>query len=325
MQEKDLITNNPIAVIIPAYKGKYLSMTLESLVSQTIKNFIVYVGDDASPDDIKSICDNYKDSLNIKYKRFETNLGGSFLVQQWKRCINLSDKEKWIWLFSDDDIADSNCIESFYKLLEKLGNDNLVEVYRFNTKVIDDNDRFISKAENSPFLDTSLNMAYNILHGKRGNSMPDHIFSRYLYEKYGLVETEFAQAADWGTSIQFAFDNGIYTIPNAFVYWRLGSLNISGCVNSYPQKKIRGHLQFLIWVLDFFKMNIVLNDKIKYIDIQYATEANLSLVIRNHYKKLCFRNFLDIYKFYKKRESNYIRALMKTFRLFFCFRNILSV
>ena len=39
-----------IAIIIPAYKSRFLRQTLDSMAAQTCRDFAVYVGDDASPE-----------------------------------------------------------------------------------------------------------------------------------------------------------------------------------------------------------------------------------------------------------------------------------
>ena len=111
-----------LAIVIPAYKDSFLKESLDSIVSQTCKNFTLYIGDDCSPYDLKMIVDKYKGSMNVVYKRFETNLGGKDLVAQWERCINLTQGEPYIWLFSDDDILENNCVEEFYKILDKRPN-----------------------------------------------------------------------------------------------------------------------------------------------------------------------------------------------------------
>ena len=94
-----------LAIVIPAYKILYLSETLDSLANQTNKNFNVYVGDDCSPDDIASVCKKYEKLISLEYYRFNTNLGKTKLVKQWERCVSRMGEEKWLWLFSDDDIA----------------------------------------------------------------------------------------------------------------------------------------------------------------------------------------------------------------------------
>ena len=135
--------NLPLAIVIPAYKSVFLGKTLESISAQTDKNFRVYVGDDASPDNIKIICERYADTLDIIYHRFEDNLGGRDLVSQWERCIGLSS-EPWVWLFCDDDIMDPECVSAFYAHLNQTA--GLFDLYRFNTTRIDEAERTIYKS-----------------------------------------------------------------------------------------------------------------------------------------------------------------------------------
>lgn len=65
-----------IAIVIPAYKCRFLRQTLDSIVVQTCRSFTVYIGDDASPQNLKEIVSDYADKMNIVYRRFDTNLGG---------------------------------------------------------------------------------------------------------------------------------------------------------------------------------------------------------------------------------------------------------
>ena len=98
---------NKLAIIIPAYKARFFREVLDSIVRQSNRDFTVYIGDDASPDDLESIVSDYKDKLDIFYFRFEQNWGGRDLVAHWERCIELSD-EPLVWLFSDDDLRAGN-------------------------------------------------------------------------------------------------------------------------------------------------------------------------------------------------------------------------
>ena len=80
---------NKLAIIIPAYKPNYLAETLESLAVQTNKNFRVYVGDDASPHDIKKIVDEFHNTLDIRYHRFQENMGAFSLVKHFRKVVFL--------------------------------------------------------------------------------------------------------------------------------------------------------------------------------------------------------------------------------------------
>src|SRR5687768_6055275 len=107
-----------LAIIIPAYKKQFLEKALESIARQSEKKYRVYIGDDNSPQDLKSVVDKFSSSVDINYHRYPTNLGRSNLVAHWERCIELSTNEPWLWLFSDDDMMSDNCVGEFYRALE---------------------------------------------------------------------------------------------------------------------------------------------------------------------------------------------------------------
>ena len=125
---------NKLAIIIPAYKACFFREVLDSIVRQSNRDFTVYIGDDASPDDLESIVSDYKDKLDIFYFRFEQNWGGRDLVAHWERCIELSD-EPLVWLFSDDDLMPPDAVERVIKGWKKSGECDAV--FRFPLAIVD--------------------------------------------------------------------------------------------------------------------------------------------------------------------------------------------
>lgn len=282
-----------LAIIIPAYKEKYFVKSLESLANQTCNKFTVYVGDDNSPHNLENIVNEFKNKISIKYIKFSNNIGSEKLVNQWKRCVELSENEKWLWLFSDDDIADSKAVENFYITVDA---NSGVDVFRFNTCVIDGEDNIIGDTPVGPSKESSIDMAYNLLLGRRGNSMPDHIFSRKIYEeKGGFVFTKFAQAADWATSILFSEDNGICIIENSKMYWRQSGSNISSIAHKNKRKMIQGHFQFIYWIINHFK-NVRKDSSISYDMILNAARSNISQVMVYHYRGIDFISSIKMFK-----------------------------
>lgn len=240
-----------LAIIIPAYKPDYLSQTLKSLAVQTNKDFNVYVGDDASPYDLKRIVDNFVNEITINYYRFEDNLGGISLVKQWERCVEMSSEE-WIWLFSDDDIASPTAVASFYKSQEKKKHSHL---FKFFTKMINANgevirlyfDRTNSEKDNiaaQEYLDNRLGF-------KRFRSyMVEYIFSRHIYQKLKLIDFPLAWAADDANWINYAIENkGIDIVPD-YIFWRFSGINISSDVKNTTvvEKKLQAIELFVKWI-----------------------------------------------------------------------------
>ena len=101
-----------LAIIIPYYKLTFFEETLNSLFNQTDKRFIVYIGDDASPENPLVLLEKFKGEFEYQYFKFDTNEGGISLVNQWHRCIDLAN-EDWIMILGDDDILSLNLVEAF--------------------------------------------------------------------------------------------------------------------------------------------------------------------------------------------------------------------
>ncbi|MEJ7737943.1 MAG: glycosyltransferase [Chitinophagaceae bacterium] len=282
-----------LAVVIPAYKVQFFDKALLSLSRQTNKNFTVYVGDDCSPGAIKAVCDKYNNLLSLHYHRFPSNLGGKDLVGQWERCAALMNGEKWLWLFSDDDIAEDQCVEYFYEALKKTNEGH--DVYRFNTSVINEQDVDWAGADVSPEFENAMSLAKNILMGNRGNSMPDHIFRHSKYKELGgFINFDFAQAADWATSINFAYDHGLYTIAGPKVKWRWSGQNVSSLAQANKKQMIGGHIQFLEWINKRFTRSDETRCQVTLEEIREASLHNLNVIITTHYKGIPYASLLSI-------------------------------
>ena len=108
-----------MAIVIPAYKGRFLKETLDSIAVQAHKDeFVLYIGDDASPERLDKIVESYQNKVNLVYHRFSENMGGKDLVAHWERCIQLS-AEPFIWLFSDDDLMPADGVERVMEALSR--------------------------------------------------------------------------------------------------------------------------------------------------------------------------------------------------------------
>jgi len=253
-----------LAIVIPAYKPQFFQLALNSIVAQTNKNFQCYIFDDAAPEDIKSISDNFP---KFHYMRFKENMGRANLVGQWHRCLD-SVKEEWVWLFSDDDIMEPNCVEEFYKTLYLHPE---ATVFRFARSVIDANGQ-ITEASQAIKNETSLEFLKSRLEGK-GSCLPDHIFNweKLKEANNGFVNFPLAWYSDDATWCLLGKMHEIIAIPSATVQIRNSGINIS-CIKDRKtvKTKLRASMLFYLWCIQNF--NLSLSHKLKFVKIfsEYA-------------------------------------------------------
>lgn len=148
-----------LAVIIPYYKKTFFQETLRSLANQTNKNFSVYIGNDASPEDPLELIHQFSNELDITYRRFNVNLGQKCLPEHWDRCIDLAGKEEWLMILGDDDYLSNNFVEEFYKNLKDIKVLNL-QVVRFASVIVNDLAKMQSNVYLHPKLEKSTNFFY---------------------------------------------------------------------------------------------------------------------------------------------------------------------
>ena len=194
---------------------------MESLANQTDRRFRVYIGDDASLEPLGDIIATFTRRMDVRYTRFDTNLGGTSLVAHWHRCIALSQSEPWIWLFSDDDIADSECVAAFYELVGS-AMESSVDLLRFQLDRIDEfSQRTRPWKDHPPRETTEAFLGALLTDTRRAVRAQEHIFSRRVFDRCGgFVNFPRAIYSDHATWLRFSEPYGVRTIPGPRVKWR---------------------------------------------------------------------------------------------------------
>jgi glycosyltransferase involved in cell wall biosynthesis len=235
-----------LAIVIPAYKSQYLNETLLSISKQTDKDFIVYIGDDNSPHNLQEIISPFEDDIKIVYKKFSDNVGSTNLCLHWERCIEMAQNEDWIWLFSDDDLMDENCVSKFKATLRTTK--SAFDLYRFNTKIINAEGGLIHNNILHPQIESADHFAIKRLELSKSSYAVEYIFSRQKYIESGkFVSFPMAWCSDDATWINMGFDKNIFTIPDAYVHWRYSFTNISSAL-IFDKEKIDASVQYLNWL-----------------------------------------------------------------------------
>jgi glycosyltransferase involved in cell wall biosynthesis len=219
-----------LAIVVPYYKLTFFEATLKSLANQIDKRFKVYIGDDASPENPADLLQQYKGKFDFEYHRFERNLGGISLTQQWERCIALSGEEEWLMILGDDDFLDCTVVESWYRNYMIFAEKS--NVVRFATKVVLEDSKTISKTYIHPLWETSADAFVRIFKQQTRSSLSEYIFSKKIYLKFGFINYPLAWCSDYMALLDFSDGKLIYTINESVVYFRISTINISGQQNN---------------------------------------------------------------------------------------------
>ena len=242
-----------LAIVIPAYKPHFFREALGSLERQTDKSFIVYVGDDASPYDLASICEPFKATMELRYHRFAANMGQSNLVGHWTRCLSLSS-EPWVWLFSDDDVMEDGCVKA---VLDRIRKDaGAIDIYHFDVLEIDVQGYVVREAKGFPDHLSSYAFALARTSLTISSYAPDYVFSRAAWLRAGGFEKfPLAWCSDDATWIKIALRAGIHTIRGQKIRWRMSGVNISSASKHSAVEKLVAASQYVGWFSRFLREN----------------------------------------------------------------------
>jgi glycosyltransferase involved in cell wall biosynthesis len=241
----------PLGIVVPAYKGRFLDAALASIAAQTRRDFVVYVGDDASPDDLPAICARHAARLPLRYTRFSANLGGHDLVSQWQRCIALGD-EPWVWMFGDDDVMPADGVARVLAAIEAEG--SRTDLFHFDVDTIDADGGLVrSEPRFAPHLSARA-FALRRLRFELSSFAPDYVFARGAFERHGgFVRFPRGWCSDDATWIALAERGGIRTLSGAPLRWRLSGANISSRHGEDAALKAQALLQFVRWLREHLR------------------------------------------------------------------------
>ncbi|HCM22680.1 MAG TPA: hypothetical protein DIC46_18340 [Porphyromonadaceae bacterium] len=238
-------SNLDIAIVIPAYKSDFFKETFESIINQTDSNFHVYIGNDAGDKKIEKIIYSFEERANMKitYRYFENNLGQTSLTAHWNRCLEMLQNETWIWLFSDDDLMDKDCIKNFRKVQLKYPD---ISVFKFNS-IKFANEKLLKKnifPERFSQIDF-LKIKFNYI---SESYAVEYIFKKELLNHCGYFpDFPLGWCSDDLFWIKCMSISDIITIPESLVHWRYSGQNISGRMNTkkIAEQKIHACILFM--------------------------------------------------------------------------------
>ena len=244
---------NKIDIIIPNYNnGKFLDKSIRSVIKQSFRNWRIYIVDDNSNDNSRSILKKYKNNKKIKLYYLKKNMGPSYCRNY---AISKSKSELIAFLDSDDFWAK----DKLKKQIEFMKRNKLVFTFTDYIPFFNQSDRYL-KATN---IDKSLN--YNqFIHNssigtstmiikrsiiknirfKNTNIMEDYIFKCEILRKKKIISTK---------------------LDEPLVYYRLykGSRNSNKFKNIFYLWKLNSKYNNLNYIQNFFSILMISINSLK--------------------------------------------------------------
>jgi hypothetical protein len=242
---------NQLAIVIPYYKIDFFEETLQSIATQTNKNFTLYIGNDASPNSPLPLIQKYFKDTDYKYFDYQENLGGKNLAMQWERILeNVS--EEWFQILGDDDMLYYDFVEKFYQSLNFLDQQS-INVLKFPIEIIDANNVTIRKFSFENTIIDPRDFLISKIEHKSLSSLSENIFRAEAYSKYKIKQFPLAWHSDDYMIFEYAENNKILYIKDTYVLVRMSEKNISSMTDNVDVKHMATSEFFNYIIANYYK------------------------------------------------------------------------
>ena len=198
-----------VSIIVPVYKTEaFLKQCVDSILSQTFRDYELILVDDCSPDNCPGICEEYaKSDPRIKVVHNSVNLG---LVKTRQAGLARSSCE-YIQFVDSDDWIEDNMTERLYRKAGEEGCDIVhCDVIRFDGAKLEHTKPFDIRGMEKK--DIIVNMIKDNLQG----FLVNRLFKRHLFN--GVVWPDYALREDVVTSIQLFLNAESYGYEHSILY-----------------------------------------------------------------------------------------------------------
>ena len=241
-----------LAIVIPYYKIDFLEKTIESVVAQSNQNFVLYIGNDNSPESPLPVLNKYIKSDEYYFYDYSENLGRKNLALQWKRILE-NVKEEWFVILGDDDTISRNFVDEFYKNLNEI-EENKINVVKYSQAFIDDEGNMTTPYTKYDRIESSVDLWLQKIHHNHRSSLSEHIFRKNAYQKFGFKEFPLAWHSDDLSVLEFSDFGLVYFIDHAKTFVRVSSVSISGDIENikYQEQKNEAKYLFFGYLINYY-------------------------------------------------------------------------
>ena len=217
-----------VSIIVPNYNHKaYLAERLESIRSQTFRDFELILMDDASTDGSLELLRKFADRPGTRLLVNKANSGSPF--HQWNQGVEQAQGE-YIWIAESDDSAGPEFLEKLVWALDRHPTAGLAEC---GSERIDDagnisgpllHDAHPEEADrwNADFLAEGREEIRRYLYLQ--NTIPSAsavVFRREMYQKAGPADTRFKLAGDWLQWVKILLHSDRYFLAERLSFSRI--------------------------------------------------------------------------------------------------------
>ncbi len=205
-----------VTVLMSVYNGeKYLREAIDSILSQTFKDFEFLILNDGSTDKTAEILKSYQDP-RIKIINNEKNIG---LTKSLNKGLKIA-KGNYIARQDADDISLPTRFEEELKFLKKNSNVALVGTDYF---LINEKDKIINTIN---CLTENRKLKEKLLEGNQF-AHGSIIFKKECIEKIGMYREEFKFAQDFDFTLRITEEFDVANIPKSLYKWRINIDSVS--------------------------------------------------------------------------------------------------
>lgn len=295
--------NIKISVTVPAFKEKYLSRCIDSVLQQTYSNFELIIVDDNSPQGLKKIVDSFSDS-RISYYKNEIGFGAEHVVGNWNMCIEKASGD-YIICMGDDDMLLPNCLEEYVRIIKQFPG---LAVYHGWSEEIDENDDVNRIFEPLPNWESVYSLIYYRLSG-RPQFIGDFLYDlKWLKSIGGYYDLPFAWGSDNMTAYFAAANKGIAHTQIPVFQYRSNHSSISS--SSHNKEKFDCTVQQYNWLKSF----LAEKEQLFGIDALYRKQIlkQLPFFFQNEFKYYMQQDFKSDFSF---SSVKYWYLMVKKFAL----------
>ena len=230
------------SILLPTYKRRYLQECIDSILGQTYTGWELIIVNDASPEDIDSVVQQYDDP-RIRYYKNAQNFGAVRLVEQWNHCLSYAQGE-YVLCIGDDDRLMPDCLHMYAQLISRYPE---VDILHGQTDLIDENGELIEHTAPRPAFESAMSLLYH----RTKNIYRHQYIGDFCYKtaplqaRGGYYDLPLAWGSDDISAIEAAAAHGIANTQEVVFQYRQNRFTISSSKNVCTKlKAIRTETQW---------------------------------------------------------------------------------